>query len=190
VIGAKKKRPFINQECVDPVEKSLAYYVKRQRFLRSQSAENAEKKEGRRPIKSGGDMDDKSFPNPPPEKIPFKLAFEIPGLPSTSNVLNTMTYRERSEETRYWRNMVINTVFNMRPPRPLPMAKLTLTRFSSSEPDYDNLVRSFKNVIDGLVIGKVLQNDKRHNIGTPLYLWKECERKFGKISVAVEEHLG
>lgn len=74
-----------------------------------------------------------------------------------------------------------------KPQLPLKKAKLTLTRHSSYEPDFDGLVSSFKQIIDGLVEAKILENDKRENIDVPCYLWKKALRGHGKITVRIEE---
>lgn len=66
-------------------------------------------------------------------------------------------------------------------------AKLTLTRYSSKEPDFDGLCSSFKNVIDGLVEAGVIIDDKMSVIGQPTYAWVKCPPKKGKIKVVVEE---
>lgn len=88
-----------------------------------------------------------------------------------------------------WKQQVISFVkFNrLGPPKPLPMAKVTLTRCSSSEPDFDGLVGSFKNVLDGLVAALVIEDDKMSNIGAPDYRWEKASPGGGKIRIVVEE---
>lgn len=74
-----------------------------------------------------------------------------------------------------------------KPRAPLERAKLTLTRASAVEPDYDGLVSSFKHIIDALVEGGILVNDKTENIGKPDYQWVVAARNKGCIKVKIEE---
>ena len=71
------------------------------------------------------------------------------------------------------------------PPKPLKQASITLTRFSSVEPDYDNLVISFKPIIDGLRDAGVIVDDKFSVIGRPSYEWQKSPRNQGRIRVEV-----
>lgn len=70
--------------------------------------------------------------------------------------------------------------------QPLQTARLTLTRYSTIEPDYDGLVSSFKPIIDGLVEAGFLAGDKRANIGVPDYRWEKAKRGQGRITVRIE----
>lgn len=125
----------------------------------------------------------------------YTLEFSIQGLPK--NVTNNMVHwRKKHAEAKKWKLFVIAEVRRhlMRAPdlkdyrRPkLERAKLTLTRHSSSEPDFDGLVASFKHVIDGLVEAGVIANDKTSNIGQPNYVWVKAKPKQGFITVKVEE---
>lgn len=62
-----------------------------------------------------------------------------------------------------------------------------MTRGSSSISDFDGLVSSFKYVIDGLVVNRVLLNDTRAVIGQPSYLWTKAKAKQGYILVEVRD---
>lgn len=73
------------------------------------------------------------------------------------------------------------------PETPLKRAKLTLTRHSCREPDFDGLVSSFKACIDALVETNVLENDKPSNIGGSVYLWVKGPQKFGFVTIKIEE---
>lgn len=69
---------------------------------------------------------------------------------------------------------------------PFLRATVTLTRLSTREPDADNLMSSWKHVLDGLVEAGVIINDKPSTIGSPISLWKYAKRKDGKIKIKVE----
>ncbi len=73
-----------------------------------------------------------------------------------------------------------------KPVKPLPRSLLRLVRYSSVEPDPDNLAASFKAVIDGLRIAGVIENDRSANVQIS-FSWKLAPASMGKISVEVEE---
>lgn len=91
-------------------------------------------------------------------------------------------------EARKWHRLVQEALILTQqvPEKPFKTAKLTLTRFSSNQPDFDNLAASFKHVVDGLVKAQVLENDKIDNIGYPDVAWTKCKRGEGKIIVKIE----
>ncbi len=90
-------------------------------------------------------------------------------------------------EARKWKDLVSLAVSTRVPAKPLEKARLTLTRYSSVEPDFDGLVSSFKHPIDGLIQAKVLENDKMSNIGVPTYAWEQVPPGKGKIRIEVRE---
>ena len=118
----------------------------------------------------------------------YTLEFEIPALPKTTNANSRVHWRSKHREAKNW-DLLINhhATLQGKPKAPLHRAILKLTRYSSSEPDYDGLVSSFKFVIDALVSCGVLVNDKRENVGVPEYKWEKVARNKGGIKVIVEE---
>jgi len=120
---------------------------------------------------------------------PFKISITIKGLPALTNQ-RRVHWRKLQNESRMWKSQVISKArLNKLPETPLVKAKLILTRHSSSEPDYDGLVGSFKNCIDALVEIGILQNDKMSNIGIPEYKWEKAKPGDGKIRIEVEADL-
>lgn len=117
----------------------------------------------------------------------YKLELEIPGLPETTNEVLSMRLKRRLNRKMFWKQQIAYSVYGKKPKEPLKKAKLTLTRFSSVRPDPDGLTSTFKHLIDGLVIAKILENDKYENIGFPEYLWEKAKPKQGKIKIKVEE---
>ncbi len=115
----------------------------------------------------------------------YTLEFEIKGLPSTANATLRGHWRTHYGKAKTWKRKVWLVVWHLRPPEPLTRAQLTLTRFSSSEPDFDGLVSSFKHVIDGLVEARVLIDDKPSVIGQPVCQWTKAKPGHGKIKVRV-----
>lgn len=117
----------------------------------------------------------------------YELKLTIPGLPKTANAGARRHWRAQMAHAQQWQKSVIVAVGSNRPPAPLQMARLVLTRVSSAEPDYDGLVSSFKPVIDGLIKAGVLANDKMQNIGRPEYNWEKGRRGHGSIRIEVLE---
>lgn len=112
---------------------------------------------------------------------------EIAGFPKTINAMGRKHWALKAKEATRWKNLVHDMcVFHRIAGLNLKKAKLTLTRFSSRECDFDGTVSSFKHVIDGLVQAKVVENDKTSNIGQPTYLWEAAKPGKGKIRIKIE----
>jgi Holliday junction resolvase RusA-like endonuclease len=115
----------------------------------------------------------------------YKLTIELPALPKTTNGSHGH-WSVIAAERKKWRRLVVFAVGIKRPAKPLMQAKATFTRFSSNEPDDDNLSISFKSVRDGLVDAGVIADDK-NRILTATYRWEKAPPKKGKITIEVEE---
>lgn len=116
----------------------------------------------------------------------YRLEFELVGLPSTANS-HKAHWAVAGKERKKWRLATKMRTFLQRPSQPLTACRLTCTRFSSSEPDHDNLVQSFKSVIDGLKDAGIIKDDKSSIVKERKYLWEKVARDEGRISVLVEE---
>src|SRR5690606_35743815 len=111
----------------------------------------------------------------------------IEGLPKTPNTLLGRSWFVRSAHAKKWLNLVALKTNRQRPDYPLEKAELTLTRYSSIEPDFDGLCGSFKAVLDALVKLGVLKDDKPSNIGQPSYKWEKVNPNSGKIKVRIKQ---
>lgn len=118
---------------------------------------------------------------------PYILEFEIKGLPKSTNSFARVGWQARFAYSRKWKTWVKAVAVQKVPSSPLKTAKLTLTRHSSKEPDFDGLVSCFKCILDALVEVGILENDKQSNIGQPTYLWQKTKMRQGKITIRVEE---
>ena len=116
----------------------------------------------------------------------YSIEFEIMGLPKLPNQLLGRHWRSRAGHASQWKDKVFMAIGRKRPDEALPVARLTMTRFSSSSPDFDGLVGSFKSIVVALVKLGILVNDKPSNIGCPTYLWEKTKQGAGKIKVKVE----
>lgn len=116
----------------------------------------------------------------------YLLRFTLEGLPKTTNAGGRAHWAVKVREANTWKRAVFFVTAGKLPDAPLEKAKITLTRFSSSEPDFDGLVSSFKHVMDGLVEAGIIINDKPSVIGQPIYRWEKAPKKMGRIQVDVE----
>lgn len=114
------------------------------------------------------------------------LHIKIKGLPKRTNNSNS-NWRARMAEARRWKEAVYIAALQAGWSGPaLNKARLTLIRHSSSEPDADGLVSSFKHVTDGLIKVGVIVDDKPSVIGFPTFQWRKIARNNGFIEVIVE----
>jgi Holliday junction resolvase RusA-like endonuclease len=120
--------------------------------------------------------------------VTYRLVIDLDGLPKTTNGSHGH-WRTAAAERKKWRNAVALIAKMRRPPAPLRAAYVELVRFSSSQPDEDNLMISFKSCVDGLKDGKVLVDDKRDVILRRLCRWEKAKPGEGKIRIIVEEIL-
>lgn len=114
------------------------------------------------------------------------LVIDIPGLPRTANG-GMNNWRSRHYERKKWKEQVAMRCLGQAPKTPLTKARLRLTRFSTTEPDRDNLAASFKGCIDGLVLGKIIVDDKVSVVGQPEFRWEKAPPKRGSIRIEVWE---
>lgn len=115
----------------------------------------------------------------------FEVAVQI--MPKMTNTLNSMNWRARHGESQKIKRAVWACVWPYKPLHPFKRAKISLTRFSSKQPDYDGLVSSFKHVIDTLTETGIIVNDRLSEIGIPTYAWVSCPPTKGFIKIRVEE---
>lgn len=116
----------------------------------------------------------------------YRFEFELDGLPPTTNGSHG-SWQKAAANKRLWRTRTKLRTFMERPKEPLTKCRITATRFSSVEPDDDNLAISFKSVIDGLKDAGVIQDDKTSVVIERKYLWEISSPRKGKIRVLVEE---
>ena len=114
----------------------------------------------------------------------YHLKLELEGLPAMG-MNSRRHWRTVYRENAAWGvRMKLATRLKL-PPEPLRLARLKLTRYSSSEPDFDNLVTSFKPILDALTELGVIRDDKMSCIGQPDYDWQKAAPSEGRIVVEV-----
>ena len=118
------------------------------------------------------------------------LSFFVPRLPKLPNrSARPAHWAVVQREAKAWHDDV-QWLVNIHAPGRLLMierARLTLTRVSTHEPDPDNLMASWKYVIDGLQRAGVIVDDKRENVEI-LSQWNKASKRADQgIIVQVEE---
>lgn len=115
-----------------------------------------------------------------------KIEYVIPGLPKLMSNAR-MHWRAKHAELGRWKSVTRNTaLMGKLPPSPLTKAHLILTRYAPGvQPDFDNLVSSWKGVIDGLVEAGVIADDKPSVIGSPEFYWERANSKEKRIKIEI-----
>jgi len=123
-------------------------------------------------------------------KAAYHVKINISGLPKSTNQLLRRHWSLATKEKNIWFTSVGLTIpKHKRPTKPLKKAKLKFIRHSSTCPDYDGLVSSFKWVCDALTYHRIIENDKMENIGMPDFEWVKAPRGSGFITVEINEHI-
>lgn len=118
----------------------------------------------------------------------YKIVIEIMGLPPMANELFAMHWKERMRSNNKWKRDVGMAVLQLgKPPVPLQKAEIILTRYSSKQPDPDNMATGFKACMDGLKEIGVIIDDHPDVIGAPKYVWENSKKGKGRITIEVRE---
>ena len=121
---------------------------------------------------------------------PYPLHFRLEGLPRP-NQADKLHWWTQTKETKVWARATHLFVHGKTPPEPLMKARAAFVRHSSVEPDYGNLVNSFKAIQDALCArpphhGKVIYDDGPRHLEAE-YRWEKCPPGKGHITVDVWE---
>lgn len=118
----------------------------------------------------------------------MKLVLEvtIEGLPPIISNGAHRHWRVAAGIRRAWVTRAMAHFLKHKPREPYKKAKLTLTRASSRQPDYDGLVISMKPIIDALKQAGIIYDDGPNIIGQPEYRWERVGRRAGFVRVRVE----
>lgn len=117
----------------------------------------------------------------------YSLEFTIQGLPRifTNGSHGHWTIKHKARLT--WAKLVTQAIGAKKPSAPLRVAQAEFVRVSSKEPDFDNLVSSFKGVRDSLIKCGIIENDKTSNLPNAIYRWEFVKRGQGHIKVSIKE---
>lgn len=116
------------------------------------------------------------------------ITIKLDILPKTTNTLHGKHWAIRHAEKKNLMNLIRAETSGQIPKQPFKKAKITCTRFSSTSPDYDGLVQSFKVCIDILVELGIIEDDNMSAIGKPEYDWFKCKKGEGRIVITVTDN--
>lgn len=116
----------------------------------------------------------------------YRHSFKINALPKMPRLLQGH-WRGIDAYRKEWHRYVANACLMNKPAKPLKFSRVWLVRASATVCDFDNLVFSFKPVLDGLVLAGVLEDDAMENIIEQHYAFSKVKRKEQHITVTVEE---
>lgn len=116
----------------------------------------------------------------------YELSFVIAALPELPNRRRQGSWQATWKHAKQWKLWVECRCQDKKPAEPLEQAAIHLTRYSSVEPDPDNLAASFKPVIDGLTQSGIIVNDRSANVALQ-FSWKKVLPSMGAIRVEVKE---
>lgn len=117
----------------------------------------------------------------------YSLSFELNELPPSLNVFMRWHYRKRAKEFKRIEINCIQQILGKKPKDPLKDFHITFTRFTTRALDIDNLVASFKPVLDSLVRAGVIEDDKWATTENLKYVQtKVSSKKEQKITVSVQ----
>lgn len=115
----------------------------------------------------------------------FRIKLTIPGKPELSNG-GRAHWAVINKQRQRWHAAVARSI-EFRPIEPLKMCSIICHRYSSNKCDYDNLVYSFKPVVDGLVNAGIIVDDDLFTIVERKYLWSKTSRDKPFITIEVME---
>jgi Holliday junction resolvase RusA-like endonuclease len=117
----------------------------------------------------------------------YKLHIKLSGLPKLNNT-HYSNWRVAMAERKKWRTASAWACIGNKPLFPLKKCTITCVRHSyGRQPDFDNLVVSFKSIIDGLKDAGVIVDDSSDVIVERLYRSEKAPAKKGWVEVIVEE---
>jgi hypothetical protein len=124
-------------------------------------------------------------PEAPKVFEPYSLDFTLPELPGTQ--ADVLQMRARSAERKRWHEMVYWAVLEAggRPKSPITRASIFGYRHSSQRPDTINLYFSFKAIVDGLIVAKVIDDDNPKVLVDEGYFWRPAAPNHGFVSVSL-----
>lgn len=117
-----------------------------------------------------------------------EINLTIPGLPpmNTSDRVSPWAHRKLKKNWESHVCVAVLEALGRWPEAPFQRARVTITRCSTSEPDFDNLVQGGKFLLDGLKVAGVIVDDSPDVIGRPDYHWESAPPGKGCVRIRVE----
>ena len=118
----------------------------------------------------------------------YSLTIFIPKVTKSNNLSLRTNAFKRNKENKQWYDLIAFHTNGKRPEKPLSAVKITLVRRGKKYLDYDNLVASFKPVVDGLIRSKILKDDSYEITGSwEVYQLKRSPHTTEGICISVED---
>jgi Holliday junction resolvase RusA-like endonuclease len=117
--------------------------------------------------------------------LKFKTKITVQGKPDLPNKSHSH-WSVEEKRRKLWHGKMARAI-HYRPNKPLSKVKMICTRYSSRKPDYDNLVYSFKAVVDSLVKESIIVDDDLFTIVERHYFWVKTKEVDSFITVEVIE---
>lgn len=117
----------------------------------------------------------------------YTMTLSMPGLPQLNAAANRH-WRIRAREARHWREVVsagVKASAEGLPESPIQTCALLCERRSSTEPDDDNLVFSFKQIVDAFIELGIVVDDSPEHVGYRRYHWSRVPKKQGMVEITV-----
>jgi Holliday junction resolvase RusA-like endonuclease len=116
----------------------------------------------------------------------YSEKWQFDELPPMNTAHTRRHWSSSHRESKKWEQLVWAVTSGARPDHPLEFAFVHCTRHSSTCPDYDNLVMSFKPVIDALKKNDMIVDDDMKRLQRE-YDWEYAPRKKGYITIKLGE---
>lgn len=116
----------------------------------------------------------------------YSETITINKLPLTPNSIGKASIWQSHNERHAWRKLVGFAMMGKCPPEPLKKVKIEMTRFSSREPDTDNLYASWKFIGDSLKFHSVIEDDKPSVLELKCK-WEKAKPSHGHIKIEITE---
>ncbi len=116
----------------------------------------------------------------------YRLEFEMQGLPKNPNGSHGH-WTAAASIRKKWRKGSFAMALSKKQAKPLDKCSVECIRYSSRASDFDNLVASFKPVIDGLIDAGIIVDDNEKCVISRKYRNELTKPGKGKIKVIVDE---
>jgi hypothetical protein len=120
----------------------------------------------------------------------YRCRFETGWVPDSLNVTLTKHRFRRDHVRKAWDNLIWHCSLRAKPKVPLERFRVRVERHSSRLLDFDNMVSSFKDVIDAMVTVGILAGDEYKRSGSWSVEQFKCSTKTKRIVVEIVEVIG
>jgi Holliday junction resolvase RusA-like endonuclease len=117
----------------------------------------------------------------------MNIELNIKGLPDLPNKIDGRHWKTRWYHNVKWKKKVTEALVGNIPMKPFTRARIECIRFTSKQPDFDNLAKSFKPILDALVENRIIIDDNPNVIGAPTYTWTRGTPGDGCIKIKIEQ---